>query len=57
MVYEVADIIDTWVFRNGVEQFRFSLATATGVFKSVIGTALLLTSNKLAKQWADQGIW
>jgi putative aldouronate transport system permease protein len=57
LVYEVADIIDTWVFRNGIEQFRFSLATATGVFKSVIGMALLLTSNKLAKQWSDQGIW
>lgn len=56
-VYEVADIIDTWVFRNGIEQFRFSLSAAAGVFKSVIGMALLLGSNKLAKLWADQGIW
>ena len=56
-VYQVADIIDTWVFRNGIEQFRFSLATAAGVFKSAVGIALLLTANKLAKQWAEQGIW
>ncbi len=57
LVYETADIIDTWVFRNGIEQFRFSLATAAGFFKSVIGLILVLSANKLAKMFADQGIW
>lgn len=56
-VYEVADIIDTWVFRNGIEQFRFSLATATGFFKSIVGLVLILVSNKLATKWVGHGIW
>ncbi len=56
-VMEVADIIDTWVFRNGIEQFRFSLATAAGVFQSVVGLMMILISNMLAKKWVGEGLW
>ncbi|MNY68004.1 putative multiple-sugar transport system permease YteP [compost metagenome] len=55
-VYPVADIIDTWVFRTGLEQFNFSLAAAVGLFKSFIGLVLVLLSNQLAKKW-DGAIW
>lgn len=55
-VYPVADIIDTWVFRTGLQQMDFSVATAVGLFKSVIGFALVLGTNKLAKKWGG-GIW
>ena len=57
LVYDTSDIIDTWVFRNGIEQFRFSLATAASFFKSVFGLLLLLGANQLAKRYAEQGIW
>lgn len=56
-VYPVADIIDTWVYRTGLEQINFSLATAVGLFKSVIGFVLVITSNQLAKRWGGGGIW
>ncbi|MFS0726702.1 ABC transporter permease subunit [Paenibacillus sp. 1P07SE] len=55
-VYPVADIIDTWVFRTGLEQLNFSLAAAVGLFKSVIGFVLVVMSNQLAKKWGE-GIW
>ena len=55
-VYPVADILDTWVFRTGLEQWNFSLAAAVGLFKSVIGLILVLGSNALAKRWGE-GIW
>ncbi|MGI2295076.1 ABC transporter permease [Paenibacillus sp. GXUN7292] len=55
-VYSVADIIDTWVFRTGLQQMNFSLASAVGLFKSVIGLVLVLTSNRIAKKWGE-GIW
>jgi putative aldouronate transport system permease protein len=55
-VYPVADIIDTWVFRTGLEQMNFSLASAVGLFKSVIGLILVLGANQLAKRWGG-GIW
>lgn len=55
-VYRVADIIDTWVFRTGLQQLNFSLAAAVGLFKSVIGLVLVFGANRLAKRWGG-GIW
>jgi putative aldouronate transport system permease protein len=56
-VYEVGDIIDTWVFRRGLEQLDFSVATAVGFFKSVIGFVLVIGANRLAKKVGGSGIW
>ncbi|MBO9605297.1 MAG: sugar ABC transporter permease [Paenibacillaceae bacterium] len=56
-VYATGDIIDTWVFRRGLEQLEFSVAAATGMFKSVVGLALILGANKLAKKIGGNGIW
>jgi putative aldouronate transport system permease protein len=56
-VYSVGDIIDTWVYRQGVLNFQFSLATAVGFFKGVIGLVLILVSNRVAKRWAQQSIY
>ncbi|RAV22006.1 ABC transporter permease [Paenibacillus contaminans] len=56
-VYEVGDIIDTWVFRRGIEQLDFSVAAATGFFKSIIGFTLVITANKIAKKFGGSGIW
>ncbi len=55
-VYAVGDIIDTWVFRTGLQQLNFSLATAVGLFKSVIGLVLVLLSNKIAQR-SGGGLW
>lgn len=56
-VYSVGDIIDTWVYRQGVLQFQFSLATAIGFFKGVIGLVLILISNRIAKRVAQQSLF
>jgi putative aldouronate transport system permease protein len=55
-VYPVADILDTWVFRVGLEEWNYSLASAVGLFKSVIGLILVLLTNKLATRWGES-IW
>ncbi|MEK8132628.1 ABC transporter permease subunit [Paenibacillus filicis] len=55
-VYPVADILDTWVFRTGLQQLNFSLASAVGLFKSAIGLILVVLSNQLAKKWGEN-IW
>ena len=55
-VYEVADIIDTWVFRTGLEQMNYSLGTAVGLFKSVIGMAMVMSSNSLARRFGKE-LW
>ena len=56
-VYDVGDIIDTWVFRRGIEQLDFSIAAAVGFFKSVVGFVLVLGANKLSKKLGGEGIW
>jgi putative aldouronate transport system permease protein len=56
-VYSVSDIIDTWVYRAGILEFKYSLATAVGLFKGVIGLILLIVSNELAKRWARTSLY
>lgn len=56
-VYEVADIIDTYVFRVGLGQMQFGLTTAAGLFKSVIGCILLIAANSLARRMGEEGIF
>lgn len=56
-VYSVADILDTWVYRQGVLEFQFSLATAVGLFKGAIGLVLVLVSNRLAKKFAGSSLY
>ncbi len=56
-VYSVGDIIDTWVYRQGILEFQFSLATAVGLFKGAIGLALVLISNRLAKRLGGSGMF
>lgn len=56
-VYSVGDIIDTWVYRSGVLDFQFSLATAVGLFKGVIGLILILVANQMAKRVAQQSLF
>ena len=41
LVYSTGDIIDTWVYRYGLQNLQFSLATAVGLFKSVISVILI----------------
>jgi len=56
-VYSVADIIDTWVYRQGLLEFRFGLATAVGLFKGVIGLILITFSNRLIKKISGSGLY
>jgi len=56
-VYSVADIIDTWVYRQGLLEFQFGLATAVGIFKGVIGLMLVILSNWMVKKVSDSGLF
>ena len=56
-VLSVGDIIDTWVYRQGLLEFQFGLATAVGLFKGVIGMVLILTSNRLVKRFGGNALF
>ena len=48
--YEYSDVINTYVYRMGIQQQDYSLAAAVGLFNSIIGTIMLLTTNKITKK-------
>jgi putative aldouronate transport system permease protein len=56
-VYETSDILDTYVYRLGIGDMRYSLATAVGLFKNVIGFLLVIGTNIISKKITDSGIW
>ena len=57
MVYEKADILETYLFRNGIIGGDYALGTAMGLFNSVIAFALVLLANKIIKKLGGNGIW
>ena len=56
-VYDVADIIETYVYRIGLGQANFSLATALGLFNAVIAFILIVGANTVSKKTLGRSIW
>ncbi len=56
-VYDVADIIDTLVYRLGVTDGKYEQSTAVGLFKNVINFILLLTGNWLTKKMCGYSMY
>lgn len=48
LVYSTGDIIDTYVYRIGIVQMQYGLATAVGLLKSVVAIVLIAISYRLA---------
>ena len=57
MLTEYADVIDTFVYRMGMQMGRFSFATAAGLFKAVINFGLLLGANWIAGKAGETALF
>lgn len=57
LVIDKADIIDTYVYRLGLEQAKYSVSTAVGLFKSIVSFFLITASYYLAYRFADYRIF
>ena len=57
LVYETGDIIDTYVYRIGLIGMQYSLATAVGLIKSVIGFVLIMSSNLVSRKLVSRSIF
>jgi len=51
------DIIDTYVYRLGFTGGQFSLATAAGLFKGVVGGTLMVGAHFISKRISGKGVW
>ena len=56
-VYQTGDIIDTYVYRYGLGDLKYALATAVGLFKNVIAFVLVVGTNLIARRISGEGIW
>jgi putative aldouronate transport system permease protein len=57
LVYSTGDIIDTMVYRMGLIDNQYSLATAVGLFKSVVSVILITVSYKMADKFAGYRVF
>jgi putative aldouronate transport system permease protein len=56
-VMDTGDIIDTWVYRMGLVNAQYGLATAVGLFKSLISSILIITSFIMASKFANYRVF
>ena len=56
-VYGSADIIDTYVYRIGLTEGKFEMASAVGLFKSVVNFTLIVLANRLARAFGEEGVY
>ncbi|MDB4866537.1 MAG: protein lplB [Cohnella sp.] len=49
-IRDVSDVIDTYAYRIGIKNYRYSFATAIGVFKAVVSVGMLTIANAIARR-------
>jgi putative aldouronate transport system permease protein len=54
LIQDVAETIDIYVIKYGIENFNYSLATAAGMFKNVVNISLIFIANGLAKRIGEE---
>jgi putative aldouronate transport system permease protein len=57
ILYEVGDMISTYVYRVGLTNMRYSYTSAVGLFSSVIGFVMLLIANYTARLFGERAMW
>lgn len=56
-IYETADIISSYVYRKGLEEFNYGYSTAVSLFNSVINFALLIIANTISKKYTESSLF
>ena len=57
LVYDVSEVISTYIYRIGLERSQYSLTTAIGLMQSLMAFVLLITSNRLSKKLTGMGLY
>ncbi|MGE4584696.1 MAG: ABC transporter permease [Sphaerochaeta sp.] len=56
-VESTIDILDTYIYRIGIEGGQYSLATAVSLIKGLVGVALVYTTHVVSKRTTGSGVW
>lgn len=55
--YETSDVISTYVYRQGIINYNYGYSTAVGLFNSVIGFILIVTTNAISKKVTETSLF
>ena len=53
----VADTLDVWVVRIGLQKGQFGYASAVGLIQGLVGLILVVTANRICKRFTEVGLW
>lgn len=57
VVYDVGDVISSYVYRVGLTNMKYSYSSAVGLFSSVIGFILLVSANYTSRAFGERTLW
>ncbi len=55
--YETADVVNTYIYRQGLQGGQYDFAAAAGLFNAVIAFALVMTANTISKRYSRTSLW
>lgn len=55
--YSTADVISTFVYRKGIQEYNWSYAAAVGLFNSAINFILIIGANTLSRKINETSLW
>lgn len=50
-------MFDTYIYTKGIVNGQYSLATAAGLFKSIVSMVMVVGANKIAKLFGESGLY
>ena len=56
-IYETADVISTYIYRQGILNHDYGYSTAVGLFNSVIGMILILGANNISRKYSETSLF
>jgi putative aldouronate transport system permease protein len=57
LVYRVADVLDTYIFRIGIGKFQYSFTTAVGLVRNVVAFLFVVAGNAVVRRISDYALW
>ena len=55
--YSTADVINTFIYRQGLQSGQYDLAAAAGLFNAVVAFVLVMVANTISKRYSRTSLW
>jgi len=55
--YVTADVVNTWVYRQGLQSGQYDLAAAAGLFNAIVAFVLVMAANSLSRRYSRTSLW